>query len=116
MTDPFVARCDDCGERTATADPNAVVRVYRRHHAVTGHDLVWERTPADIVTPSTAEGSRAVDATLAAFDRADGVPLGTLSAALGACGWTVGETLAAVRDRRMRGALREPRDDHVAAV
>jgi hypothetical protein len=117
VSDPFVARCDDCGERAATADPNAVVRVYRRHRAVTGHDMVWERAPADLPAPSTADGGHAVDAALDALDaNADGVPLGTLSAALGACGWTIGETLDAVYDRRMHGALWEPRDDHVAAV
>ncbi|MFC7256913.1 hypothetical protein [Haloplanus litoreus] len=38
-TDPFVACCPDCAERTATDDPNDVVRFFRRHHAVTGHDV-----------------------------------------------------------------------------
>jgi hypothetical protein len=116
-TSPFVARCDVCGERTSTTEPNDVVRFYRRHHAVTGHDVVWERTPSDLATPPAGTEIRAVDAALTALTAdADGVPLGLLSAALSANGWTVGETLDAVHERRLRGALWEPRDDHVAAV
>lgn len=115
-TAAFVACCADCEEHVATDEPNDVVAFYRRHHAVTGHDVEWERTPNDLAAPASA-ASTAVDAVVADLAApTDGVPLGTLAAVMSDCGWTVGETLAAVYERRMHGALWEPRDDHVAAV
>lgn len=113
MTTPksaFVAGCPDCTERVATDDPNDVVAFYRRHHAVTGHDVVWERSP-DV--PATTELTDAIDRLA---DDADGAPLGAVSAAMSDCGWSVGETLSAVHDSRLTGDLWEPRDDYVAVV
>lgn len=111
-TAAFVARCPDCEERTTADDPNRVVAFYRRHHAVTGHDVVWERCP---------EAVEAVDAELDAVidelaDDTAGAPIGAVSAAMSDRGWTVGETLAAVDDRRLTGELWEPRDDHIGVV
>jgi hypothetical protein len=115
VSGPFVARCADCDERVSTASPNDVVAFYRRHRAVTGHDVAWERTPTELTVPSSTDID-AVVAALAADADADGVPLGALAAVMDERGWTVGETLAAVHERRLCGALWEPRDDHVAAV
>ncbi|WP_338737834.1 hypothetical protein [Haloplanus salilacus] len=109
-TSAFVAACPDCAERVTTDDPNDVVAFYRRHHAVTGHDVTWERTP-DV--PATTELTDAIDRLA---DDASGVSLGAVSAAMSDRGWSVGETLSAVHDRRLTGDLWEPRDDHVAVV
>jgi hypothetical protein len=113
-TAAFVARCPDCTERTATDDPNDVVAFYRRHHAVTGHDVVWERRPDDIA--GLPENATLPDAIDRLADGASGAPLGAVSAAMSERGWTVGETLDAVHDRRLTGDLWEPRDDHVGVV
>jgi len=113
VSDTFVAGCADCDERVSTATPNDVIAFYRRHRAVTGHDVAWERTPTALAAPSSTD----IDAVVAALDGgAEGVPLGVLAAVMDERGWTVGETLAAVHERRLHGALWEPRDDHVAAV
>lgn len=113
MTAPFVAACVDCDERREATDPNEIVRFYRRHQSVTGHDVEWERTPTTLDT--TSDDVPSVVASLVG-DPEEGVPLGELSAAMSEFGWTVGETLEAVHDHRMRGALWEPQDDHVSAV
>ena len=112
VTDPFVAACPHCAERTATDDPNEVVRFFRRHHAVTGHDVEWERIPS---LPADLPAEADLDAAVEAVDDPD-APLGTVTAATSEWGWTVGETLDAIHDRRLTGALWEPRDDHVALV
>jgi len=109
---PFVACCPDCAERTTASDPNEVVAFYRRHHAVTGHDVTWERMPS-LGTNLPADPD--IDAVVAALDDSP-VALGAVSAAASEWGWTVGETLDAVHDRRLTGALWEPQDDHVALV
>ncbi|WP_251342535.1 hypothetical protein [Haloplanus halophilus] len=109
--DSPVASCPDCEERRTAEDPNEVVRFYRRHHAVTGHDVVWERPPSLPDLPPNAD----VEDAVAALGDPDAA-LGTVAAAASEWGWTVGETLDAVHDRRLTGALWEPRDDHVAVV
>ena len=45
-----------------------------------------------------------------------GIPLGIITAAMSKQGWTVGETIAALHELRMSGALWEPRDDHLRPV
>lgn len=112
MTGPFVAACVDCEERREATDPNEIVRFYRRHQSVTGHDVAWEQTP------SLGVASDDVPEVVSSLvtDPEEGVPLGELSAAMSELGWTVGETLDAVYDHRMRGALWEPQDDYVSAV
>lgn len=114
-TTPYVGTCVDCEERRETNDPNEVVRFYRRHRAVTGHDVVWEQTPSDHGTTNVDTDVPAVVASLVT-NPDEGVSLGALSAVMSELGWTVGETLETVHDHRMRGALWEPQDDHVAAV
>lgn len=113
MTAPFVATCVDCDEERAATDPNEIVRFYRRHTSVTGHDVTWTETPEDFDTAS--EDVPTAVASLVS-DPDEGVSLGELSAAMSEFGWTVGETLDAVYDQRMRGALWEPQDDYVSAV
>ncbi|MFB6102226.1 MAG: hypothetical protein ABEJ73_06630 [Haloplanus sp.] len=113
MSAPFVGLCSDCEVRVPTDDPNEVVRFYRRHHGTTGHDITWEQVPVDLEAPTDAD----LDAVVAALaGESGGVPLGTVSAAMNDRGWTVGETLDTVHDRRLTGALWEPRDDHIDAV
>lgn len=109
-TSAFVATCPDCAERVTTDDSNDVVRFYRRHHAVTGHDVVWERSPDP---PAAADLTETIDRLA---DGTGGAPLGAVSAAMGERGWSVGETLSAVHDHRLTGELWEPRDDHVGVV
>ncbi|WP_248896023.1 hypothetical protein [Haloplanus halobius] len=111
--DAFVAECPACGERAATEQPNDIVAFYRRHTAVTGHDIVWERCPDEMQAAPAEQGLIAVIDGLA---DGEGVPLGAVSAAMSEQGWTVGETLEAVDDHRLTGVLWEPRDDHVNVV
>lgn len=113
MTEAFVAACPACTERVATDDANDVVSFYRRHHAVTGHDVQWERCPDAADVPATADLTDAIDRLA---DDAEGAPLGAVSAAMSGRGWSVGETLSAVHDHRLTGELWEPRDDHVGVV
>ncbi|WP_254545808.1 hypothetical protein [Halomarina pelagica] len=124
---PFVVACPDCEVRTATDDPNETVAFYRRHRAVTGHDLAWERAEfdgADDLRPDAdgTDGPGGGEAVLAAIvddlegTYGNGVPVGIVAAAMGARGVPMGETLERIRALRMRGALYEPRDDHLASV
>ncbi|WP_299332818.1 hypothetical protein [Haloplanus sp.] len=116
MTTPenaSVAGCPDCAEQVVTNAPNDVVAFYRCHHAVTGHDVAWERSPDTADVPATAE---LTDTTDRLATDTGGAPLCAVSAAMSRRGWTVGETLSAVHDHRLAGELWEPRDDHVGVV
>ncbi|QLG60509.1 hypothetical protein [Halorarum salinum] len=111
----FVAGCPSCDTRVATDEPNEVVAFQRRHRAITGHDAEMERAELSVDgVPEEGGVEAVVRAIQPSFDR--GVPLGVVAAAMSRRGATVGETLEAVHEARMRGALYEPRDDHLGAV
>jgi hypothetical protein len=105
--------CPTCGFHATVTDPNDAIDRYRRHHSVTGHAVVWERTALDTAV-ETADVERALD-TLG-DEYADGVPIGVLTVALADQGVTIEETLATIYDLRMEGAIYEPRDDHLLVV
>lgn len=102
--------CPVCDLRLTVATPNEAIELYRRHVRITGHDIEWERTTLN----ATAE-SIDVESTLKTLssDHADGVSLGLLTVALADRDITIAETLNAVYDLRMKGAVYEPRDDHL---
>lgn len=68
---------------------------------------------ADGVPKVTSEGDlEEVIATLEGrFE--DDVPIGVITAVMSERGHTIGETLSAIRERRLGGELYEPRDDHL---
>ncbi|MCL7418981.1 MAG: hypothetical protein M8354_14260, partial [Halalkalicoccus sp.] len=111
-----VVVCPDCELRKAIETPNEAVAFYRRHAAITGHDVDWERADVDgleAVTPeSTDDDPRAVIRTLEGRFP-EGVPIGVVTAAASRRGATIGETVDAIRELRMDGELYEPRDDHL---
>lgn len=107
----LVVICPDCAVSMAIDDVNEAVAFYRRHRAVTGHDVEWERTELDDATVP-GEDLRSVIAGLEARVEGD-VPLGLVAVAMSERGLTIGETLEAVRELRMNGELYEPRDDHL---
>lgn len=115
----FVVACEDCEVERATDDANETTAFYRRHSAATGHDLVWKRVDLDLAAGAldTLDEREDADpkAVVAALDDhyADGVPIGVVAAAMGERGATVGEAFDAIHALRMRGALYEPRDDHL---
>ena len=113
---PFVARCTETGDRIATDTANGVVARYRRRRRLVDTDLEW--VSAEHRAVSEAPASDDLGDVLRELDDhfEDGVPLGILAAAMGQQGWTVGDTLAATHELRMRGALWEPRADHLRPV
>ncbi|KZN22459.1 hypothetical protein A4G99_19790 [Haladaptatus sp. R4] len=112
---PFVAGCPDCGERKEAGTPNEVIEFYRRHRALTGHDVEWEYADYGSAgePPDDADLKSVVLELGERFE--DGVPLGLVTAAMGERGRTVGETLDELRELRMTGHVWEPKDDHVSA-
>lgn len=107
----LVVTCPDCAVRKPIDDVNEAVAFYRRHRAITGHDVEWERAELDGGRVA-GEDLRSVIATLES--RTGGhVPLGLVTVAMGERGMTIGETLEGVRELRMNGELYEPRDDHL---
>ena len=113
--EPFVATCPDCDVKFEASDPNAVLEFFRRHHRHTGHDVVWTKTAFMFTLPQSGDVKSVLSALEPNFD-SDGVPVGTLTAAMAEQGYAIGETLDALYDVRMRGNIFEPRADHVRAV
>ncbi|MFC6906471.1 DUF7542 family protein [Halalkalicoccus tibetensis] len=107
----LVVTCPDCAVRKAIDDVNEAVAFHRRHRAITGHDVEWERAELEGAS-IPGEDLRSVIAELEARVEG-GVPLGLVTVAMGERGMTIGETLDAVRELRMEGKLYEPRDDHL---
>lgn len=109
---PFAVVCADCEVSKELDDANETVAFYRRHHSVTGHDVEWAR--ADLDVPEAASETDLGELIGELQERFEsGVPIGVVAAAMGERGHTIGETLAAIRERRMDGQLYEPRDDHL---
>ncbi|WP_265109419.1 hypothetical protein [Halosolutus halophilus] len=111
---PFAATCPDCEVTSDATEANEIVDFYRRHHRHTGHDVVVARADIAFDVPATDDVLAIVDALDARYE--DGVPVGIVVAAASEQGVTVGETLDAIREVRLTGALAEPRDDHLTAV
>jgi hypothetical protein len=107
-----VVVCPDCELRKAIETPNEAVAFYRRHAAITGHDVDWERTDVDDLGAVTDDDLRGVIRTLEGRFP-EGVPIGVVTAAASRRGATIGETVDAIRELRMGGELYEPRDDHL---
>lgn len=112
---PFIASCPNCEVRKETERPNEVIAFYRRHRNLTGHDVEWEFVDHESVS-SVAENEdlKTVVLELGA-ELADGVPLALVTAAMAEQGYSIGETLAELRELRMTGHVWEPKDDHVSA-
>lgn len=117
---PFVATCPTCNVERDAESPNEIVQFYRRHHRHTGHDVVLTRADLEVdvedevaVEDPATDVATVVDALEAHYET--GVPIGIVAAAMRQRGFTVGETLEAIYEVRMTGALYEPRDDHLAA-
>jgi hypothetical protein len=112
----FVARATATGERIEATAANEVVAFYRRQTGLVATDVEWVSCdhPAVTAAPDSGGVEHVLDALAEAFE--GGVPLGIVTAAMSKQGWTVGETLDALYDRRMAGALWEPRDDHLRPV
>lgn len=107
----LVVACPDCAVHKLVDDANEAVAFHRRHNAITGHDVEWERAELD-GGEVPGEDLRSVIAALET--RVEGsVPLGLVTVAMSERGMTIGETLEAVRELRMNGELYEPRDDHL---
>ncbi|MFC6718358.1 hypothetical protein ACFQGT_12010 [Natrialbaceae archaeon GCM10025810] len=122
----FAAACPTCDvERTADS-ANELIEFYRRHSRHTGHEIEWLRADVDVDLPAPdADPASAADGDGDALERVvadleahydDGVPIGLVAAAMARRGYGIGETLDALREVRLTGALYEPRDDHVAVV
>ena len=118
---PFVATCPDCDVSRDAAEPNELVDFYRRHYRHTGHDVAVTRADLDRDLDFDLDATdREVAAVVEALEarnpdwNEDGVPIGIVAAAMSERGFTVGETLEAIYEVRMSGALYEPRDDHLA--
>jgi hypothetical protein len=113
---PFVARCSDCGFEAAATDPNDVLAAYRRHARHTRHTVTWRRADlgVDADLPSEPSVTHAVAALEPHYDA--GVPVGALTAALGAHGYTIGQALDALYAVRIEGSVYEPRDDHLKTI
>lgn len=109
---PFAVVCADCEVSKELDGANEAVAFYRRHHSVTGHDVEWVRADLD-GTEAASEAD--LEGLIGELGRRfeEGVPIGVIAAAMGERGHTIGETLAAIRERRMAGELYEPRDDHL---
>lgn len=105
--------CPTCDFHTTVAEPNDAIECYRRHRSVTGHAIAWERTALDAAV-ETDDVETALDGL--GDEYGEGVPLGVLTAALAERGVTIEETLDAIYDLRMEGAIYEPRDDRVLVV
>lgn len=114
---PFVVVCPDCDVRKRADEPNEAVAFYRRHHSLTGHDIEWERADLDVLDalPDEPGDLRGVIDELASH-YPEGVPIGVVAAAMDGHGLSIGETMDAIHELRMRGALYEPRDDHLRAT
>lgn len=110
-----VVVCPDCELRKGVETPNEAVAFYRRHAAITGHDVDWERADVDGLETVTDDDPRAMIRTLE--ERfPEGVPIGVVTAAASRQGATIGETVDAIRELRMGGELYEPRDDHLGVT
>lgn len=108
----FVAVCPDCDVDKRSNDANEAVAFYRRHHSLTGHDIEWERADLDVLDAIPDDSLETVIGELEDH-YVDGVPIGVVTAAMHGRGFSIGETMDAIHDLRMRGALYEPRDDHL---
>ncbi|WP_122088380.1 DUF7542 family protein [Halalkalicoccus subterraneus] len=107
----LIVACPDCAVKKSIDDVNEAVAFYRRHHAITGHDVEWRHAELDEGAISGAD-LRSVIAALET--RVEGnVPLGLVTVVMSERDMTIGETLEAVRELRMNGELYEPRDDHL---
>lgn len=113
---PFVARCTESNGRVEASSANEVVEFYRRLQRVTGTDVEWVFAEHPAVTKAPDSGD--VEHVLRALDEyfEHGVPIGIITAAMSKQGQTVAETLSALHDLRMSGALWEPRADHLRPV
>ncbi|MFC4548836.1 MULTISPECIES: hypothetical protein [Halorussus] len=108
--------CPDCGVSKDVDPPNQAIAFYRRHNKLTGHDVEIDRADVGVETEVPHDGDVGVVVAELETRFDDGVPLGVVAAVTSEHGVTVGETLAAVRERRLRGELYEPRDDHLRAT
>lgn len=134
---PFAATCPDCDVERNSESATELVEFYRRHYRHTGHDIVVTRADLDrdlasesgaavadeLDAAATGDVAGVVDSLEAEYgidenddpdSGTDGVPIGLVAAAMSKQGFTVGETLEAIYEDRMTGALYEPRDDHLA--
>ncbi len=112
---PFLVACLSADIEKELHSANEIVEFYRRYHRHTGDDVTVEHAQFGFELP--AEGTlEQVIGELEEQYGEPGVPMGTIAAAMGEQGWTVGETLERIYEVRMTGALYEPRDDHLAVV
>lgn len=113
---PFVARSTDTGERIEATAANEVIKFYRRQTRLTATDVEWLFCEHRAVTAAPDSGGvdHVLDALAEQFN--DGVPLGIVAAAMSKQDWTVSETLDALYELRMAGALWEPREDHLCPL
>ncbi|MFD1565278.1 hypothetical protein ACFR99_17210 [Haloarchaeobius amylolyticus] len=110
----FTVACEDCGVETELDSANEIVDFYRRHHRQTGHDVTITRAELAFDPPADGDLETVVADLETRYE--DGIPIGIVATAMREQGLSVGDTLAAIYDVRMTGALYEPRDDHLAAV
>lgn len=107
-----VVTCPDCAVSKGISDPNEAVAFYRRHRSITGHDPEWDR--ADFPALESVRSNDLTTVIGGLESRySDGVPIGLVTAAMSDRHATIGETLEAIYDLRMRGELYEPLDDHL---
>lgn len=107
-----IVTCSDCALSKGIDDPNEAVAFYRRHHSITSHDLEWDRADFPLLESVRSDDLKTVIDQLEA-QCPDGVPIGLITAAMSRRNVTIGDTLKAIYDLRMRGELYEPRDDHL---
>ena len=103
-------------DRTIGERNNEVVEFYRRQTRLTATDVEWLSCEHRAVTapPDSGGVDHVLDALAEQFN--NGVPLGIVAAAMSKQDWTVGETLDALYELRMAGALWEPREDHLCLL
>lgn len=116
-TDPtrtYTAACSACEVTFDTAEPNEIVAFFERHRRVTGHDI--DVTDAPDATEAVDHDDVARVVRERQDDHCDGVPIGVVATVLAERGYSVGETIAEIRETRNRGVLYEPADGHLRAV
>ncbi|WP_224336508.1 hypothetical protein [Haloprofundus halobius] len=110
----FAVACSECEVLKEVDDPNEGVAFYRRHHALTGHDVEWERIDFDAGDVPSGDLKAVVRELERRYD--GGVPVGVVTAAMSEQRASMRETLDGLRELRMNGELYEPRDDHLSAL
>ncbi len=110
----YIGRCPHCETAVPTDDPNDLVAFFRRHHRVTGHQILIEQSALDLDESVGQDVVDRVRRRQGAFD--NGVPIGIVAVEMSAVGVGIGETLSRIHDQRLTGALYEPVDDHLRAL